>query len=405
MLNLTKEEKVLLELIKYGISGEHITIKDNDIDWDKVIAEATVQAVTILACDSATTIKELIPDEAFKKWKSISLKGMLNNLKVQQAQDDMVSIVNSTGYPYFILKGLAAAGYYTKPELRILGDVDFLIDAENKNELADLFVQNGYSQHLDNHVCHIVLKKPGAHLEMHFEPSGIPNGSQGEYLRNFFKNAVSHSIETTMDGDVFCVPEPFLHGMILALHMQHHQVSEGLGLRHLCDWAYFVDRTANEAFWDKLVAEFKNIGLFKYIALMTKTCSIYLGAKLPVWAENADEQLCEEIINDIFAGGNFGRKDEVRSKSGMMVSNHGKDGTHHNKLYYLYNTLHTVSAENKPEITTSKIRWFAEDCRRAGLYLIRMFHGERTSLIKMLPEAEKRKKLYNEFHLFETDKP
>ena len=61
------------------------------------------------------------------------------------------------------------------------------------------------------------------------------------------------------------------------------------------------------------------------------------------------------------------------------------------------------SVQTRPEIETSKIRWFAEDCRRAGLYIIRMLKGERVSLIKMLPEAEKRKKLYSEFHLFETN--
>jgi len=191
--------------------------------------------------------------------------------------------------------------------------------------------------------------------------------------------------------------------MILALHMQHHQVSEGLGLRHLCDWAVFVDRTADQPFWKELTNEFTAVGLQKYIALMTKTCSIYLGTKLPVWAESADETLCEEIINDIFAGGNFGRKDELRSKSGMMVSNHGKDGTQHNKRFYLYNTLHTSSAEHKPQVKSNKILWFIEDCRRACLYLRRMFRGERASLIKMLPEAEKRKNLYAEFHLFETE--
>ena len=136
---------------------------------------------------------------------------------------------------------------------------------------------------------------------------------------------------------------------------------------------------------------------------MTKTCSIYLGTKLPNWAEDADEIICEEIINDIFAGGNFGRKDEVRSKSGMMVSNHGKDGTGRNKLYYLYHTLHMSSAEHKPHLKNSKIRWFAEDCRRGILYLSRVAKGERTSLVKMLPEAEKRKKIYEDFHLFEKN--
>ena len=136
---------------------------------------------------------------------------------------------------------------------------------------------------------------------------------------------------------------------------------------------------------------------------MTKTCAIYLGTALPQWAESADENICHQIINDIFAGGNFGKKDQLRSKSGMMVSNHGKDGTSHSKAYYLYNTLHTSSAEHKPQVRNNKILWFMEDARRGCLYLARMLKGQRASLIKMMPEADKRKKLYDEFHLFETE--
>lgn len=403
MLNLTKEEKVLLSLVKAGISGGKVKIEEDDIDWEQVVAEARIQAVNILACDSAAAVKENIPAEIFQKWKTMAFRGMMNNMKVQKAQKDMVSIMEEGGYAYIILKGLAAAHYYPKPEMRNLGDVDFLIDDEKKEELSALFVNKEYTQHLENHACHIVFRKPGAHLEMHFEPSGIPNGPLGDYVREFFKGAVYKSQKTTCGGDEFCIPQPMYHGMILALHMQHHQVSEGLGLRHLCDWACFVDKTADDDFWGDLVTELEKIGLIRYIALMTKTCALYLGTRLPKWAENADETVCEEIINDIFAGGNFGRKDKVRSKSGMMVSNHGKDGTGRSKLFYLYSTLHNSSAENKPQLKNNKILWFFEDCRRGALYLARVAKGSRDSLIKMMPEAEKRKRIYSEFHLFETE--
>ena len=68
MLNLTKEEKVLLSLVKAGISGGNVKIEENDIDWEQVVAEARVQAVNILACDSAAAVKEDIPAEVFQKW-------------------------------------------------------------------------------------------------------------------------------------------------------------------------------------------------------------------------------------------------------------------------------------------------------------------------------------------------
>ena len=413
MLDLTIEQKVLLNLISGGITGREpvfsagengagVPLPVEGVDWESVIVESKAQAVLLLACDSAAKVKEHMPTGLFEQWKAVAFKSMMNNMRVQNAQKDMVSIMAEKQSAYVILKGQAAAHYYPRPELRALGDVDFLIDPEMQDELSDLFVEKGYSKYLENHACHVVFRKPGAHLEMHFEPSGIPNGQVGEHVRGFFEKAAYRGIEVVDGGMRFAVPEPLLHGMILALHMQHHQVSEGLGIRHLCDWACFVDRTAGEDFWEELLSEFDEIGLLTYIRLMTKTCALYLGIALPEWAADANDEICEEIIKDIFAGGNFGRKDDVRSKSGMMVSNHGKDGTSRSKLFYLYQTLHKSSAEHDPSVKDSRVRWFAADFKRAVIYLKRTIKGERVSLLKMMPEADKRRKIYEEFHLFET---
>lgn len=400
MFDLTKEQKVLLDLIKRGTTGADYKFAEQEVDWEKVIAESKAQAVLLLACDSAVLVKDSIPAELFDMWKASAFKGMMNNMKVQKSQRDMISILSEKRYPYMILKGLAAAYYYPRPELRALGDVDFLIDPDMKVDISYLFVENGYEKSLENHICHVVFKKPGAHLEMHFEPSGIPNGEQGEKVRAFLNKAVYKCSEVKVGNDVFNMPNAMYHGMILALHMQHHQVSEGLGLRHLCDWACFVHKTVDESFWEELLAEFASIGLLTYIKLMTKTCSLYLGSKLPVWAEEVDDQICEDIMNDILASGNFGKKDEIRSRSGMMISNHGKDGTSHTKAFYLYMTLHMASAEKNPAVKDNKVRWFLEDIKRAIIYLYKMMKGERLSFIKMIPEADKRKKLYEEFQLF-----
>lgn len=400
MLNSTNEQRVLLALIRKSLFDIDCDFTDLEIDWKQVMIESRAQAVLLLACDSAAHVKELIPAEIFEEWKMRAFRSMMNNMKVQKSQRDMISILSEKRYPYMILKGLAAAYYYPRPELRALGDVDFLIDSDMKVDISDLFVENGYEKSLENHICHVVFKKPGAHLEMHFEPSGIPNGEQGEKVRAFLDKAVYKCSEVKVGNDVFNMPNAMYHGMILALHMQHHQVSEGLGLRHLCDWACFVNKTVDESFWKELLAEFASIGLLTYIKLMTKTCSLYLGSKLPVWAEEVDDQICEDIMNDILASGNFGNKDEIRSKSGRMVSNHGKDGTNHTKVFYLYKNWHMSSAEKNPAVKNNKLRWLFEDIKRAIIYLYKMMKGERLSFIKMIPEADKRKKLYEEFQLF-----
>jgi hypothetical protein len=185
--------------------------------------------------------------------------------------------------------------------------------------------------------------------------------------------------------------------------MQHHMLGEGIGLRHLCDWGYFVDKTADMPFWEQDVVPFlKEIGLFTYACVMSKTASMYLGTALPDWAKDADETLAESIMEDILSGGNFGQKDSVRKASAVMVSNRGKDGTKHGKLYYLAKTLLAGVYEIHPITKKHKILVPVFFLYKAVRHIVLMLLGKRVSFSKSIPQATKRKQLYDKLHIFEV---
>ena len=58
--------------------------------------------------------------------------------------------------------------------------------------------------------------------------------------------------------------------------------------------------------------------------------------------------LCREVLEDIFAGGNFGRKDTTRAASAHMVSDSGKSGTKRSKLGNLLMILYRAVRERHP---------------------------------------------------------
>lgn len=108
-------------------------------------------------------------------------------------------------------------------------------------------------------------------------------------------------------------------------------------------------------------------------------------------------------MKDILTGGNFGRKDNVRAKSGMMISEHGKSGTSRGKLSNLFWTLHHSTPTMFPVVKKCPLLYPILDSYRALLYLVRTAKGERSSLIKLIPMANQRKNLYDRLHIFETD--
>lgn len=403
---IAEEDALLLKLLASFVTGMPAELPSaiTDAAWNRILHESTMQAVSLMVFDAMGKHKERIPADIYEKAFARSCSCLTSNAKVEYAQSELVNILDRHGAPYVILKGEASAAYYPKPELRNLGDVDFLIDETQKSELEELFINNGYEKSHDGHICHVVFKKPNAHLEMHFEIAGIPNGIQGELVRKYMNDAVHHFKMRKSSMCDFKAPTDMYHGAILIIHMQHHMVGEGLGLRHLCDWACFVNQTYSETFWNEsFLPLLKSIGLLKYTSIITKMCSMYLGTHLPEWAEDADESVCKEVMWDILRGGNFGRKDTTRAKSGMFISNHGKNGTKHGKLYYSFYTLNASVKEAHPKLKYIKILYPFFYIEKVVKYLVLMVRGKRPKLRNIFPAANERKRIYDKLHIFEIE--
>ena len=402
MLELNATQKTILALLRHALGKNYEPIPDG-VDWKAVISEAYQQAVPCLVCES---MSELGPDEEMKGLAEKQIIQMFGvNAKAAYAAQQTDELMRKNGYKYAILKGCAAASWYPKPECRMLGDVDFLIDsAQQRNVEAALEAAEYKRWDTKEHVCHVVFRKPGQNLEMHFEIAGIPHGVQGERVRAYMKDALNEIDEASVLQAHVCVPKPKYHGLVLLLHMQHHMLGEGLGLRHLMDFGVFIDRTEKDEFWNTdLIPVLKEIGLFKYAKVMAKTSSMYFGTACPEWASDAEEDLCDAVMNDILAGGNFGRKNADRARAGMMISEHGKEGTKHGKIYNLYHTLHESTPNYHPEIRNHKVLWFFADCGRALKYLGYMMIGKRSSLAKMSNYSDERRSVYNRLNVFETN--
>lgn len=405
MSRLSKEQKIVLHLSAKSIAkNDFPLLNDVDVDvvdWEEVFKEVTDQTVVLATFDALSPYKKHVPKEVFSKWQQKAYFILQSNLSVLQSQCDMTSLIE--GHPYVILKGSSASVNYPKPELRSLGDVDFLIDPSEQEELEKLFIQNGYRKSMGDHPNHVVFDKPNAVLEMHFETAGVPFGIQGEKVKEYLKDTVYNPIVKVQDFSTFNAPNEDKNALILLLHMQHHMLSDGFGIRHLCDWATFINEHGNADFWkEKLIPLLKDIGLYTYLKVITKTASVYLHSTCPDWVGEVDSELCEDIIIDILTGGNFGVKDKTRAKSAMLISETGKAGTKHGALYNLSHAMHRAVMRQKCVKKFPPLYPIMYVYRSLRFLFLSMI-GKRPSLTKMAPEAEKRKAVYDKLEIFVTE--
>lgn len=378
-----------------------------DADWQGIYEECCQQAVPSLAWKSVN--KEVLPTELADRWKDTVVAQAYHSLQVTWQHLQVHELMEKAGIPYVILKGCASAAYYLAPLERTMGDVDFLVRPQDFERAGKVLEAEGFVPWEEEHICHVVYRKERAHLEMHFEPAGVPHGRPGELVREYLKDIMEKGREIELEGGKLCIPSPFHHGLVLLLHTSHHLVGEGIGLRHLCDWAVFAASLSDQEFRALFEEKLKAIGMWRFAQLLTQVCIRYLGMPERRWPGKAgkeDRELTQALIRDVFAGGNFGTKDKKRWHESYLISTRGKDGVKEMSLvrqfFLSMNEIvytHIPAARRWPVIIP--FGWLIYGCR----YMIRMLKGQRPrpQVSAMMEGAAQRKAVYSRLKLFEVE--
>jgi len=405
-MEILLEQRVLMHLLKESLTGQTAQMPEQwlrEADWEAVLREAKSQAVVLQAYDAAGAYEPWIPAEIYQRWFRMATKLLQRNMRVQMAQNELTKLLDSQNLPYAILKGTASAQYYPRPELRALGDIDFLIDPAQEQQVRQCLTAAGYETDGKDVDHHAVYLRGKMSYEMHFQPAGMPEGLPGERISAYLENLLSQTRPATCDMAVFASPAPAQHGMIILLHMLHHMLGGGVGLRHVCDWAVFVQKTAGEAFWQtELVPLMRSCGLLRYTSVMTIICADVLGIQLPDWCEAVEPELVEAVLIDTLTGGNFGRKELDRSRESSIVSmkDSSKDeGPFRNA----FAVLHESTPRLHPIVKKHPILHPFFDLCRGIRFIFRCLFGSRRWITTMLPKAKERRTVYEQLRIFETE--
>ena len=180
MKRLSKEQKALLELLGAALFGKEPQIPE-EIDWPAVAEEAGTQAVLPLAVQA---MGERIPEELRAKYAEKADAAIIHNMSMEWEHITLHEWLSEAEIPYVILKGSASAAWYPTPMLRMMGDVDFLVDPKDEARAAALLGEKGFIRgDVTPEDVSYFRKNPDGELvelELHHSVKGIPAGTAGE---------------------------------------------------------------------------------------------------------------------------------------------------------------------------------------------------------------------------------
>ena len=300
---IDSNSKALLELIKASLFGT-VPCFPADTDWDAVRNEAADEAARKKRLEEGMVGDHVISAYA-AKWQEPAAQSMAHYMRALFEQTNLVNLFSDNNIPLVIIKGAAAAVYYPEPQLRTMGDIDFLVNETDFNAARTLLESNDYIFKLNyEDERDYIYQKGGILFELHRRYSDLTFD-----IEHLLVGGINNAVTRTVNGQSFPSLPDCENGLILIDHIRHHLLG-GIGLRQIIDWTMFASNVLTDEFYnDFFLPLIKSANLVTFCKVVTKMCKMYFGLPNTVtWCDDADSDTARQLLETVFESGNFGRK-------------------------------------------------------------------------------------------------
>lgn len=239
------------------------------------------------------------------------------NKKVTDEMKALVQLLRGRGVRFVVVKGQTLAALYPHPDVRMSGDIDFYCDAQNF-DLAKKVLEEEWGVTMkadDEGEQHLTFVHSDVHFEMHYRLMKFESRSNQKYFDDLLDRIPCSSI--AIDGVEVPVLEPTLNLLYTFLHLYHHFIELGVGLRQFCDVAILLHNQRFDR--DKLTMYLRKLGFtnaFKAIGVVLVDRLGVVASEFPFVLTDRDRKYEPAIAEIVLKRGNFGmygRKNAVRS--------------------------------------------------------------------------------------------
>lgn len=345
---LNKEQLELCRILSMALRNKKIEKLDPDVDYARVIAIAESHKVTSLLYPALEEVG--LPENI---WNIVDQKAeqiVRQSYRLLMLDRYVINTLQEHGIDAILLKGCGTATWYPVPELRKSGDVDLLLKNEEEALKAlQILVENGFTEvkeQLSQH--HVVCDSPD-HIEIELHTAlADPFDSEkaNQFLTECQKEYFAHRREVDTMGVTFRLTADAYHAFYLLLHMLHHYLRAGFGIKLLCDWVVFWAKDLSDQEKQTFLRLVQGSGTLGFAQMMTKVCVRYLGMKEEnmcfLFDVNGESKSGEnvdwpgELMSEIFEAEEFGRSssDRMVTLRGTKLTDYIREFHHQMKLTY-----------------------------------------------------------------------
>lgn len=306
----------LLSLVRASLWGNVADTRpftDAPVPWDDIGRLAMLQTVAPLAIEGTSTLPpDLRPP---REWQLKGYALVERNRRTHRLLDNCVAEIfprlATEGLSPVLLKGQAYAGAYPDPVLRQCGDIDIYVGEEGYRRGYEASLRWGCQSDVkfDPEEKHYSFSFKGVKVELHRTPAILVTPGADRRFREWSATQLRRGDTAGIGGMEVEVPTPVFDVVFVFVHLYHHFIHGGVGLRQLCDWTMLLHAHAGKIDRQELQKLLDDIGHLKAWRLFAPIAVDVLGLppeECPLYSPEYGGK-AHIIMEFIIREGNFGR--------------------------------------------------------------------------------------------------
>jgi len=292
---MNKEYKYLIELTNKYLNHEQAVL-DKKIDYRQIFtiaAKHNLFGIVYCAVSDAVNTEIINPsilNFAKEKFFNLVYLGTQQTVILELLKDTLTAC----GIRFVLFKGAVLRSLYPVPESRIMGDIDILIDKENRKRAHNALKAAGFSCESSNGPVWD-YKKNDILIEVH---TAILNDSIDlKKTAQSFEDAIDRAVYNGCGG----LFDDTYHFEYLIAHTAHHFRFYGAGIKLILDLAFILKYGKTDL--KKALKELDDIGLGRFAREIISVCFKWYGTGVQF---NQDVAKTEEFL---ISYGAFGGSD------------------------------------------------------------------------------------------------
>ena len=306
MKDCDKKYREIFEWIQFVLNSDKVIPAVSD--WEALFQFAEKQKITGVCSPLDYNVQ--IGIDLISLWMGSVIQIKQQNALVSKRAIEVCDIWKNAGFRCCLLKGQGNAEMYPDPSVRMPGDVDLWIDAEEK-AVRDFVTM----QFPDAKDCYKHIKFPvfdDVEVDVHQTPLKFRRPLHRKRLQRWIKLHQEEQFlnKTQLRGTegYISVPTAKFNAIYQLGHIMIHLFDEGIGFRHLIDYYYVLRNLSNvsQGEREEIVRTWKKLGLLRLASAVTWIESEKLGLSENCLLTSPNRRLGTILLSDVIEGGNFG---------------------------------------------------------------------------------------------------